>query len=193
MKPNNPFTNPPAPGTPGWGKFEYNIDYNIPEYAKTYTAVEDYLSTHPKATVHEIIRHLISLNIGVNNKEFTDSFKDITTLKHMFITNIRTINTMMKEIQNNTSEPSVKQKGVQGIDGPTGPTDKTLASVEKTKADRIRAFMGMSRKGRDAYISRNKIDLDTPENERDSDEEDSPDVSQYLKGMKRNREEDEDN
>ena len=140
---------------------------------KTQAAIESFMSEHPDASVSDIVDHLKGLNDqGIS-------------LKTSYVTNAEEIDRMVTKLK----EMEASEKPLDLAD----PSGSDIDAEKKAKFARLRKFMSMSRGERDAYLaSKGKFsseDEKDKEDSEDEEEETDPYVKSYLKGMKRDDEE----
>jgi len=140
---------------------------------KTQAAIESFMSGHPDASVSDLVDHLKGLNDqGI-------------TLKTSYITDAEEINKMVLGIK----EMEASEKPQDMAD----PSGSDIDAEKKAKFARLRKFMSMNRGDRDAYLARkgksSSEDEEDEEDEENGEQESDPYVKSYLKGMKRDDEE----
>ena len=140
---------------------------------KTQAAIESFMSEHPDASVSDIVDHLKGLNDqGIS-------------LKTSYVTNAEEIDRMVTKLK----EMEASEKPLDLAD----PSGSDIDAEKKAKFARLRKCMSMSRGERDAYLaSKGKFsseDEKDKEDSEDEEEETDPYVKSYLKGMKRDDEE----
>lgn len=137
------------------------------EKAKTQAAIDDYMSVNPDAELKDLVDHLKALNAGP------------LAIKTSYIVDPVEVSKMISV-----------SKGEEPEEVEFDPNEEKKAKFEK-----LRKFLKMSKKERDAFLGRKAKSLPLPgeENEdEDEDEDVDPYVSSYLTGMKRRRDDVED-
>jgi hypothetical protein len=137
------------------------------ERAKTQSAVDDYVSANPDATLDGVVAHLKALNdtpLGI---------------KTSYIVAPKEVASMLSVAKGEESEEA----------------EFDPEAEKKAKFERLRKFLKLSRKERDQFLKRKAKDIsikDTEEDEDEDEDEVDPYVRSYLSGMKKRRDDVED-
>lgn len=147
-------------------KFKDTGSGSATEKAKTQSAVDDYVSVNPDATLDNVIDHLKALNAGP------------LAIKNAYIVNPKDVDSMLSIAKGDEPED---------IEIDFDPVSQKKATFEK-----LRKFLKMSRGEREKMLALARKDKGNTskdvDEEDDEDEEVDPYVRSYLSGRKKDQE-----